>query len=90
MSDILIGPQTGTGFVIKELWAVVVVHDDTDESVPAVRAPNGVFVPLIAADQTRLVWLKEQARHMANQTTKSFKLVRFDNRTDLETFGGSR
>lgn len=90
MTDVLVGPQTGTGFVIKEIWAVVVVHSDGDESVPAVMSPAGVMVALIAADPARLSWVKEQAQRLANQTTKSLKLVRFDTRTDLETFGGSR
>lgn len=90
MSDIIVGPQVGNGFVIKELWAVVVMHGDGDEAVPAVLGPSGTWLPLIAADPKRLIWLRDQAGKLANATSRPLKLVRFDTRTDLETFGGSR
>jgi hypothetical protein len=84
--DILIGPDRGTGFKIAHVWAALVVHDDTDEAVPAVQAPNGAWVPLIAADPARLDWLLSQAREIARKSGHSVRIVKFTSREPVETF----
>ena len=83
-----VGERKGLGFIVKEVWAVIAVHGDGDEAVPAVMSPDGLWFPLIAADPRRLAWIREQAQFLADSTDNAppLKLVRFDTRTDLETF----
>lgn len=87
---VVCGPKTGDGRRILHVWAAVVVLDDGDEAIPCVMSPPwirpGVAAPLIAADEERLVWLKEEARIHARQAGKPVKLVRLSVREDLETF----
>lgn len=79
------GPKTGSGFVIRDVWVALVTLDDTDEAVPAVLSPDGIhWVPLIAADSKRLVWLKEMARVHSRNSGKPVKIVKFTTREDLE------
>src|SRR5258708_14749537 len=43
----------GLGFRITEIHAFVVAHDDGDEALPAFSLPNGMILPLVAADSNR-------------------------------------
>lgn len=80
---IIIGPMEGSGFVIRDIWAAVVVHSDSDEAIPGVMV-GGVMCPLIAADPKRLEWLKEQARIVSRDGRVTIRIVKFTTREDLE------
>jgi hypothetical protein len=79
-------PGKGIGFRIERMWAFLVIHDDGDEAVPAMAGPDGIWVPMIAADQERLSQLRPHAESMAKMLGKEIRLVRFDNMTTVETF----
>ncbi|HEY7009050.1 MAG TPA: hypothetical protein VH395_08930 [Jatrophihabitantaceae bacterium] len=74
----------GLGFYIERIWAYVAVHDDGDEGVIGFMIGD-TMMPLVAADHTRLEQLRPYAREAAQQTGKPVMLVRFDQRTDVET-----
>jgi hypothetical protein len=87
---VIVGPQTGSGFVIRNVWAIVAVLDDTDEGIPCVMSPPwvdpAVAAPLVGADEKRVAWMREEARLFAQAHGKPVRLVRFSVREDLETF----
>lgn len=78
----------GVGFKIGALWAFVAVHDDGDEGIIGVLGPRG-WVPAVAADQERLDLLRPQMREIARNFPREIKLVKFHQREDVETIGGS-
>jgi hypothetical protein len=81
----IIDDKSGVGFKIGALWAFVAVHDDGDEGIIGFLSPSG-WVPMVAADQTRLDLLIPRARAVAKEGNKVVRLVRFDTRADVEVF----
>lgn len=75
--------QGGVGFRIKSLHAFLAIHDDDDEGVIGVLTPSG-WMPAVAADQERLEEMRPQVERAVRATGMKVKLVRFDQRTDLE------
>ncbi len=82
--DIVVGPQTGLGFRVEQVWVALMIHADGDEAVPAMMAPNGMMMPLVAADPKRLGWLRETAAYLAKSSGKPIRIVCFRIREDLE------
>ncbi len=76
----------GVGFRIQHVWAVLAVHSDEDEGVVAVQTAPGHWLPLIAADETRLEQITALARRFAKEQNRPLRLVRFTVRENLETF----
>lgn len=77
--------QGGVGFVIRQVWAFLAVHADGDEGVIAERVGEH-WIPFMAADKTRLEQLSRRARDLGKEHGKVVRLVRFDVRTEVETF----
>lgn len=78
-----INPGGGVGFVIQSVYAYLSVADDGDEGL--IGAVIGdTFMPLVAADQARLIDLRPFAENVARQSGRRVKLVRFTLRSDLE------
>jgi predicted pyridoxine 5'-phosphate oxidase superfamily flavin-nucleotide-binding protein len=76
---------------IDKLWMVVSVDADGHEGVCAVPLPgNGTFpVPLIAADEKRLSWIKEQGHMLAQRAPEMrIQLIELGSRTDVEVLSG--
>jgi hypothetical protein len=69
---------------IDKVWAVVSV-DPTDqtEGICAVQI-NGQWMPLLAADEERLVFLKEQMYRLAFESPMSLRLIELSTRTVIE------
>jgi hypothetical protein len=83
-SFIILGDQ-GTGHRIDTLWAFVSIDgDDDNEGVCAMRGPDG-WMPLVASDEARVNSLRPLVAQMARVAGRPIKLVRFDQRTELET-----
>jgi hypothetical protein len=74
--------QDYKGFRITEIHAIVGIGDDDEEGIPAVMTGDGPL-PLIASDRVRLEQLKMMAQQIANQTSLSYKVVRFSVREDV-------
>jgi hypothetical protein len=70
------------GFRIKEIHAILAIGDDDEEAVPAFMV-GSTWMPLIAADPTRLDAIKDMGQQMADVTGKNFKIVRFSAREDI-------
>lgn len=75
----------GLGFRVQKIWAALVIHGDGDEAVPGIMAPNGQWIPLVAADPERLAWLKETAGTIAKAAGKRIVVAEFSVRTDVLT-----
>lgn len=69
---------------IDAIWAAV-SSDEGGEGLCAIII-GGVSYPLIAADETRLAWITEQAALLAANTGKTIKIIRLAQRTELRTF----
>jgi hypothetical protein len=90
MQPIIVGPNEGLGFVVREIWVGLAVHDDGDEAVPAVMVEGPVgpmMMPLVAADPKRLeTFLRPAAAHLAGAPGgKPIRIVKFTAREDIET-----
>lgn len=70
---------------IDQLWAFVSVDpNDSTEGVCAFRQPDGTMLPLVAADEARLVLLRPIAQNIARLSGMKLKLIRLTTREDLE------
>lgn len=72
---------------IDNVWMVVSV-DPNDNTEGVCAAPTGreaLMVPLIAADEERLPWIREKAQVLANLGLK-VKLIRLTTREEVEDF----
>lgn len=73
---------------IDSIWAAVTF--DSAEQIEGVCATKvgADWFPLIAADEDRLVFVREQARAIAEATGQTVRLIRMTHRENLETFRG--
>jgi hypothetical protein len=71
---------------IDAIWMAISVDDEGNEGVCAAPLPGSgaLSVPLIAADEARLPFIKAMATHIARHTRKQVKIIRLHNRTDEE------
>jgi hypothetical protein len=72
--------MSGVGFRITRLWAYIAIHSDGDEGVIGVMN-RGEWLPLVAADRTRLDALRPYAEDVAAKSGMTVRLVRFDQMT---------
>jgi hypothetical protein len=70
--------------LISEMGAYV-MEDGEGEGIPAFLGPDGVWLPLVGADSDRMKSLRPMAEVVANEKGRPIKLIRFDNRVDVET-----
>jgi len=77
---------------IEALYAYIAHEpgDPDDEGVTAFKIPAMGFekeqwVPMVGADEKRMVSLKPMAQELANTTGQKIILVKFSVRTELET-----
>ena len=72
-------------FDIDAIYAYIARNEpDGDEGVCATHTGEG-WVPLVAADKTRLDELRPVAQGIADEMQVEVRLVRFTKRADLET-----
>lgn len=69
---------------INAIWAAV-SSDEGGEGLCAMIV-GGVSYPLLAADETRLAWITEQAELLAAATGKMIKIIHLAQRTEWRTF----
>jgi hypothetical protein len=76
-------------FRIESISAFVSIGDDDEEGIiGAPIGPQGEMVPLIAADEARLISLMPVAIRIASREGIRIKLVRFTNREDVSDVPG--
>lgn len=69
---------------IKEIKAFVSIGEDGDEGIIA-HLHDGVWHPLVCADDMRVEQFRPLAIDIANKAGVTVKLVRFSARTEIET-----
>lgn len=85
MMKVVSPPNTITR--IDAVWAAVSVDEDGLEGLCSVYI-DGVWWPLIAADERRLPFVLEQAERLAKANGSLVEVVRLSTRTALKTFDG--
>lgn len=76
--------NVASGFRIKTIHAVIAIAPDGDEGIPA-WFHDGLWMPLIAADEARLKNIIALAREMVqHEPTHEYKLAKFSVREDVE------
>lgn len=73
---------------IDRVWVYLSVDSDGNEGMCATWLPNGMPLPLIAADQERLISLTPIAEDLAKATGMKIVLVEFTGRVELRTIAG--
>jgi len=73
-----------TGQTITEVSLFISMDDDGDEGIPAWLGPGGVWMPLLAADRTRLDDLRPMAQEIATASGRAVRLVRFTGMEEIE------
>jgi hypothetical protein len=68
---------------IDSIWAFV-ADDEGGEGVQAAPMRDGSWVPLIAADESRLRSMKEYVQKLATQFGTPIRLIKFTMREDVE------
>ena len=68
---------------IDSIWAFISVDAEGNEGVCAAML-NGIFAPLIAADEDRLASLRPIAIKIAKETGITVRLIKLSSRTELE------
>jgi hypothetical protein len=75
---------------IDAVWIAISVDEHGNEGVCAAPfvTPEGVpmTLPLIAADEARLPWVRENAWLLAMATGRKVKLIRLATREEVETY----
>lgn len=62
---------------ITEMYAYVVTQPDGGEGIPAFAGPEGVLMPMVAADKERFDCLRPIAQNIANMTGQELRLLKF-------------
>lgn len=82
------GPQLNTLRRIDSVWMAVSVDDDGTEGVCAFLGPTGIWTPLLAADEERLPFIREQAAFIAKRDKRLVRIVRLTTREEFEVMDG--
>lgn len=71
---------------IEELFAYIAHEKDDpdDEGITAFKG-GGTWMPMVGADEARMISLKKKAQEIANITRQKITLVKFSTKTVLET-----
>lgn len=81
------GPQINTILRIDEVFAAISVDDDGTEGICAVRIGND-WMPLLAADKSRLPFVEKQAEMIAKAQSRLVKIIRLHSREELRQIDG--
>ena len=71
-------------FTITEIKAYVSVDEGGEEGVCAMLGNDGMWLPMICADDRRLGLLRPLAEQLAKSTGKPIKVLRFSQREEVE------
>jgi hypothetical protein len=69
---------------IQELFAFI--SDDNGEGVAAYLGPDGIWMPMVGADQARVDSLRPMAQELAKMSGVKVTLARFSTRENIEDF----
>lgn len=69
---------------IEAVWLFISMDDDGDEGIPAMMGPDGVWLPLLAADRQRVDDLRPMAQEVATASGREVRLVEFTVMDEVE------
>jgi hypothetical protein len=70
---------------ITELFAFVSIGDDPDdEGIMAFQTNDGIWMPMVGADMTRVNQLKPMADRISKTTGKPYKILKFKIENEIE------
>jgi hypothetical protein len=70
---------------ITEIFAFVSIGDDPDdEGVMAFQTNDGIWMPMVGADMTRVNQLKPMADRISKTTGKPYKILKFKIENEIE------
>lgn len=78
-------PKAPEAFTMQEVYAFVTNDPKGNEGVVAIINPNGQMQPLISFDGADMEPMTKAAQQIADETKKDIKLLKFDNRQELNT-----
>lgn len=71
---------------IDRLLAYVMADkDEDDEGIPGIAGPNGGVIPMVGADEKRILSLRDHAQAIADRFGKPVKVLRFTQVELIET-----
>lgn len=73
---------------IDSVWAAVAVDEESQTEGLCAVAVGHRMMPLIAADEERLPFVREQAQRIARESGQTIRLIRLSKREIAETFNG--
>lgn len=74
-------------FRLTSLTALVVVDSDGDEGIPAIQGLNGMLLPCVAGDESRLKdYLQMAQRWVEEGQVNMIKVIKFTNGETIKTF----
>lgn len=71
---------------IDSVWMAVAVDPIAETEGMCAMLMGDHWMPLVAADELRLIDLRKQARFIADRTGQTVKLIRLTVRDEIETF----
>jgi hypothetical protein len=78
-------PKAPEAFSMKEVYVFITNDPQGNEGVVAVINPNGQMQPLISFDGADMEPMTNAAQQIADETKQDIKLIKFDNREELNT-----
>lgn len=85
MSTVLLEPENTLR--IDAVWMAISVDDNGNEGVCAAEI-NGMWMPLVAADEKRLEWIIATARRIAQVTKRQIRIIKLTTREEIEMIPG--
>lgn len=82
------GPQINTILRIDAVWMAVSVDDDGTEGMCAFLGGDGIWMPLLAADEARLPFILEQAAMIAKRDKRLVRVIRLHSREEVGKMDG--
>jgi hypothetical protein len=74
---------------IDNIWAFI-SSDESGEGVVAMFTQDIGWVPMIAADEARMISIKPIAQAIAKDQQKKIKLIRLTTREEVEEYDGQK
>ncbi|NEI52693.1 hypothetical protein GR217_34305 [Rhizobium leguminosarum] len=81
------GPQINTLPRIDSVWMAVSVDDDGSEGICAILH-NGMWMPLLAADEARLAAITEEAKIIAATQGRLIRIIKLNSREEVKAIDG--
>jgi hypothetical protein len=81
-------PGEKCGMRVTTMWAYLAVDSlDDCEGVIGFVTPDGTWMPMIASDEKRVRALRTIVDRIMKEKPMKVRLVKFENRTDVEEIG---